>query len=160
MQHLARKLTIAGIVASFGGSAFAQTPDPATMTCADFMALSADQQMTAMTALRTAGAGSSGATTTTGSPSGAAGSSGNARGMAASGSGAGPDASGSGGAGGEGSSGGDTAGTGSTMASGGTEAAGTTGSGGDAWADPQIAALMAACQDNGTALVMDRMSSM
>lgn len=32
MQHLARKLAIAGIVSSFWGSAFAQTPDPATMT--------------------------------------------------------------------------------------------------------------------------------
>ena len=63
MHYLARKLAIAGIVASFGGSAFAQASDPATMTCADFMALSADQQMTAMSTLRTANMGSSAGST-------------------------------------------------------------------------------------------------
>ncbi|MFC0341344.1 hypothetical protein [Paracoccus niistensis] len=58
-----------------------------------------------------------------------------------------------------GSSGGDTASTGGTAASGGAGATGATASGG-ASADPQIAALMAACQGNETSLVMDRMSSM
>lgn len=151
MQHLARKLVIAGIVASFGGGAFAQSPDPATMTCADFMALSADQQMTAMTALRTTNTGSSGAFAagTTGSSAGAASggsgrSSGDTSGTMGAGSGAGSNTSGSGAAGSpSGSSGG-----------------ASSASGGGASADPQIAALMAACQGNETSLVTDRMSSM
>ncbi|SIT80726.1 HdeA/HdeB family chaperone [Pontibaca methylaminivorans] len=49
MKYLAYTVSIAGLVASLGGAALAQdetdtAPDPETVTCADFVTLSADEQ--------------------------------------------------------------------------------------------------------------------
>lgn len=48
MKNLARTLAVTSAIATFGTGAFAQGADPTTMTCADFMGLSADEQMGAM----------------------------------------------------------------------------------------------------------------
>ena len=61
---------------------------------------------------------------------------------------------------GMGASGGDNSTSGGTMAAGEAGAGASTAAGGSTSSDPQVAALMAACQGNETSLVMDRMSSM
>ena len=61
---------------------------------------------------------------------------------------------------GMGASGGDNSTSGGTMAAGESGAGTSTTAGGSTSSDPQVAALMAACQGNETSLVMDRMSSM
>ena len=49
MKHFAYSLSIAGLVASLGTGAFAAADaDPATLTCADFTAMSADEQRSAL----------------------------------------------------------------------------------------------------------------
>lgn len=61
------------LAAAFGTGAFAQGTDPATMTCADFVGLSGDQQMTAMSALRTTDGGTEGGAATTSAGTGTTG---------------------------------------------------------------------------------------
>ncbi|MRX51778.1 hypothetical protein GI374_15375 [Paracoccus sp. S-4012] len=55
MRHLTRTLALSGVIAALGTGAFAQQADPASMTCAEFKALTSDEQMTAMDAVRSAG---------------------------------------------------------------------------------------------------------
>lgn len=49
MKHIAYTLSIAGLVASLGTGVFAASDaDPATLTCMDFAAMSADEQRSAL----------------------------------------------------------------------------------------------------------------
>jgi len=54
MKYFTQIFALTGLVASLGTGAFAQDVDPATVTCGDFMAMSAEDQSAALEALKTA----------------------------------------------------------------------------------------------------------
>lgn len=56
MKYFMHTLAMTGLVASLGTGAFAQAQDvdPATVTCGDFMAMSAEDQSSAMDTLKAA----------------------------------------------------------------------------------------------------------
>lgn len=141
MKHIMRTMALPGALAALGAGAFAQDADPATMTCTDFMALSADQQMQVMSTLRTAAA---------------------TPGETASPAAGGADAAGASGSGGmdTGTSAVGTAPAGGDSPSTGTDTAASPEAGEALSTDPDIAAVLANCQGHEESLVTERMTAM
>ncbi len=54
MKYLTHTVAAAGLFACFGSGAFAQDTDFAKMTCADFIAMSGEEQSTAYTSIKDA----------------------------------------------------------------------------------------------------------
>lgn len=143
MKYIMRIMAITGALAALGAGAFAQDADPATMTCTDFMALSADQQMQVMSTLRTTAATPGQADSPAAGGADAAG----ASGSSPSGMDADTSASGSSPAGGD-------------SPSTGTDTAASPEAGEALSTDPDIAAVLANCQGHEESLVTERMTAM